>query len=233
MNRTLAVSRMLMANKKTYLWTPLLILGLAWGISLAILWIIDASIPVRGGPILSAAGQSPIWYFAVVGVQSLTLTFPFSQALSVSRRAYFSGTLLTAMAASAGLAVIMLLGGALEVVTNGWGMEGYVFRLPWITDHNWAATFVFIFALTLIAFLVGFTFATIYKRGGITATALSGGGLALFLVGCAALVTWRQAWGSVGAWFAGLTPMTAGLWMLALGALFAAAAAAVLRRTVP
>ena len=95
MNRTLSVVRLQLVNKQTFLWVPLLVLGGALVITMAIF----AMLPVDG--IVGGGAQAPMWYFLVVGVQSLTLTFPFSQALSVTRREFYVGTMLTALLASA------------------------------------------------------------------------------------------------------------------------------------
>ena len=56
------------------------------------------------GPKYGGGAQAPLWYFDVVGIQALTLTFPFSQAMSVTRREFFLGTLLTAAFTSSILA---------------------------------------------------------------------------------------------------------------------------------
>ena len=93
MSRTLNVVRMQFVNRQTYIWVPLLVLVGAFVLSLMIFAMIpDDGVKVGGG------SQAPLWYFLVVGVQSLTLTFPFSQAMSVTRREFYLGTLLTAAA---------------------------------------------------------------------------------------------------------------------------------------
>ena len=84
MNRTLNVVRLQLVNRMTYIWIPLIILFGALAITLAIYAMVTSG----GGTVMMFSGgaQAPLWYFMVVGIQALTLTFPFSQAMSVTRR---------------------------------------------------------------------------------------------------------------------------------------------------
>ena len=88
-NRTLSVVRMQLINKQTYIWIPLIILGGAFVLAMAIYAILAGSgVP---GPFYGGGAQAPLWYFGIVGIQALTLTFPFSQAMSVTRREFYLG----------------------------------------------------------------------------------------------------------------------------------------------
>jgi hypothetical protein len=62
---------------------------------------------------------------------SLSYTFPFSQALSITRREFF-GTMLAAVGTALILGAVFVGGGALEQVTTGWGVNGYFFYLDWV-----------------------------------------------------------------------------------------------------
>ena len=122
MSRTLNVVRMQLVNSQTYIWIPLIILGGSLLVSLAIYGILDSSgieSPKYGG-----GAQAPLWYFLAVGVQALTLTFPFSQAMSVTRREFYLGTLLTAAMTAAILSIVFVIGGFIERFTNGWASTG-------------------------------------------------------------------------------------------------------------
>ena len=134
MNRTVSVVRMQLINKQTYIWVPLLVLGGSFVITLAVYAILAGS--GLDGPFYGGGAQAPLWYFAVVGIQALTLTFPFSQAMSVTRREFYLGTVLTAALTSAILAGIAVVGGLVEIATDGWGMNGWFFGLPWIWEKR-------------------------------------------------------------------------------------------------
>jgi len=231
MNRTLNVIRMQLVNRQTYLWVPVIVLGGAFAITLAIYGII-ASAGVEG-PMYGGGAQAPLWYFAVVGAQALTLTFPFSQAMSVTRREFHIGTHLTAALTAALLALIFAVGGLVEQATIGWGMNGYFFYIPWVSDGGPAAAWLFFFSLAMLFFVFGYWGATIFKRFGtavLTAVLL---GIALILVGLLWLVGRLEAWAQVGAWLGAQGSLGLTLWGLLLIAVLIASSYLTLRRAVP
>jgi hypothetical protein len=230
-NRTLSVVRMQLINKQTYIWIPLIVLGGALTLTLAVYGILASS--GVDGPKYGGGAQAPLWYFLAVGVQALTLTFPFSQAMSVTRREFYLGTLLTAVLTSAILAGIAVLGGLIELATGGWGMNGWFFRLPWVWASGAGGAFLFNFVVAMLFFVVGFWAATIYKRFG-------GTWLTIVLVGVGALLVlgmWTvgrlNAWDALFEWFATQGIVGLSLWGVILGAVLAASAFATLRRAVP
>ena len=228
-NRALGVARMQLINKWTFLGIPALILVVSFALTLAI-W---AMIPNSVGEKYSGAGQAVMWYFFALGIQSLTLTFPFSQGLSISRRNFYIGTvgLFTLVAAVvAGLYVVL---GWVESATNGWGLNGQMFALSWIANESWPIQMLFYFALMMLLFMLGLWGATVYKRWqatGLLAVGISFGVLAVAAVG---LVTWQGWWLSVGAWMISLTPLNIGLVVLGLAALLGVGAYLTLRRATP
>lgn len=229
MNRPLAVARMQLLNKWLYLGTPAIILAASTLIALAIL----ALVPDDGGTRLALSGQAVMWYFFGAGLQSLSLTFPFSQAMSVSRRSFYLGTLGLFSVLALGLGVLYWLLGLVEKATNGWGVNGNIFAIPWIADSGWYVQILLYFALTMLLFMFGFWFATVYRRWrmlGLTA-ALVGFGLVLLAgVGGA---TMTDSWAAVGAWFLQLTPLSLAGWLLLGGVLLAAGSYGTLRRATP
>lgn len=230
MNRAVGVVRMQLINKWTFLGIPGVILGSSFALTLAIWAMIPAS---ATGAKYSGAGQAVMWYFFALGIQSMSLTFPFSQGLSVSRRNFFIGTVgLFAVVAAvvAGLYVVL---GHVETATRGWGLDGQMFALHWVAERPWFIQLFFYFVLMMFLFLTGFWGATLYKRWQATGLLAAGIALALLLVGAAAVITWRGWWGSFGAWIITLTPGSIGLLALALAALLGLGSYLTLRRATP
>ncbi|MBD8023088.1 hypothetical protein [Microbacterium gallinarum] len=231
MSRTLNVVRMQLINRQTYIWVPLMVLGGALLLTLAIYWVIQNA--GADGPMYGGGAQAPLWYFGVVGVQALTLTFPFSQAMSVTRREFYLGTLLTAVLTGAILALLFVVGGLIEQATGGWGMNGYFFYLPWIWEAGALGAGVFFFTISMLFFVVGFWAATIFKRFGsvvLTTVLLAIGALLvlwMFLVGQ------TNAWAQVFGWIAGQGALGLALWGLLVGAVLAGISYLTLRRAVP
>jgi hypothetical protein len=231
MNRTVNVVRMQLVNKDTYVWVPLLVLGGAFALTLAIYALLQNSgvtAPKYGG-----GAQAPLWYFGVVGVQALTLTFPFSQAMSVTRREFYLGTLLTALLTGGTLAAIFMVGGLIEQATGGWGMNGFFFYLPWVWESGPLGALLFFFTLSMLFFVTGFWAATLYKRFGpivLTAVLVA---IAALLVLWMWVVGWANAWTSVFTWFATQGAVGFALWGLVVAAVLAAISFLTLRRAVP
>ena len=226
--RALNVVRLQLINRQTFIWVPLIILGSALVISL----LIYAMIPVDG-PKYGGGAQAPLWYFFGIGIGAMTYTFPFSQALSITRRDFFLGTMLTAFLGSAFIAVLFLIGAGIELATNGYGINGYMFHLPWLWEAGPLGAFVVYITLPLFLFVVGFTGATIYKSWGATVLTIVGVGLALILVGLAFLATRLDLWLEVGRTIGDLGALGLALWGLVVVAIFAAVSFLAFRRTIP
>ncbi|MDY0908048.1 hypothetical protein [Microbacterium sp. CFBP9034] len=228
MSRTLNVVRMQFVNKLTYIWVPLLVLAGSFVLSILIFAMIPGDFAKYGG-----GSQAPLWYFMVVGIQSLTLTFPFSQEMSVTRREFYLGTLLAATGTSAMLSAIFVVGGLLEQATAGWGVNGYFFYLNWIWASGPLGAFAVYFIVAMLFFVVGFWAATIYKRFGslwLTAVLVA---IGFAFVGLLWFIGQYDAWEEVFTWFGSQTAIGLSLWGVLGGAVLAAISYLTLRRTIP
>lgn len=228
MRRTLNVVRLQLINRQTFIWVPLIILAGAVVISVLIYAMIPVDTPKYGG-----GGQAPLWYFFAIGLSAMTLTFPFSQAMSVTRREFFTGTMITAVLGSAFLGVIFLIGGGIETLTNGYGVNGYVFYLPWLWEAGPLGAFTVYFTLALFLFVLGFTGATIYKSWGPTVLTIVSVGLGLVLIGLAFLATRLDLWGRIGAAFLDAGALGIALWGLVAVVVLAAVSFLAFRRAKP
>lgn len=227
-HRTLNVVRLQFVNTQTFVWVPALVLGGAWVITMLIYWIIQSA----GGTDVKIGGgsQAPLWYFLVVGVQAMTLSFPFSQAMSLTRREFYLGSLAAAAVSGLGMSLAFVLLGLIEQATDGYGMNGYFAYLEWVWAEGPLAAGLAYFVATMLFFVVGFWFATIFKRFGTATLVLVMLALGLVLVGLVALVTWQQAWPDVWRWIQDAGSLGLTLWAVLLGALLAAGSYLTLRR---
>ncbi|KAA9106333.1 hypothetical protein [Microbacterium rhizomatis] len=228
MSRTLNVVRLQLVNRQTYIWVPLLILAGSWVLTL----VVFSMIPYDGAK-YGGGAQAPLWYFMFVGVQALTLSFPFSQALSVTRREFYLGTLLTAALTSGILASIFVIGGFAEQATNGYGMNGYFFYLGWLWEAGWWAAWLAYFAIAMLLFVAGFWGATIYKRGGPLVLTIVLVGLGAVLVALMWLTGLADAWARVFSWIGAQGALGLTLWGMLLIAVLAASSFLTLRRAIP
>lgn len=228
MRRTLNVIRLQLINRQTFVWVPLIILGAATAISILIYGMIPDDIAIYGG-----GGQAPLWYFFAIGISAMTLTFPFSQAMSITRREFFLGTMLTAIIASTLMGILFLIGGGIEVATNGYGVNGWVFYIPWLWEAGPLGAFVVYFTLALFFFVVGFTGATIYKSWGLMVLTIGWVALALVLVGLSYLVTRFELWGQVWTGIGSLGALGLALWGLVVTAALMGVSFLAFRRAIP
>lgn len=230
LGRTLKVVRLQYINRQTFFWIPLMVLAAAVVISVLVYVIL----PAEANDVAKYGGgaQAPMWYFLVVGIQALTLTFPFSQALSLSRKEFYAGSLLACALASAVLAALLIALGFVEQATTGYGVNGYVAYNPWVWEHGWAAAWFAYFLMSLLAFTLGFVFAVVYKRFGQVALTAVLIGLGLLLLGSLYLVTQMQWWAEVGRWFVSTGAFGLSLWLVPVYLVLTLLGYAVLRRAV-
>ena len=222
------VVRLQFLNLWTFVWTPLCVLGGSWLISFLVNAIINSA-DVSGDKV-SYGAQAPLWYFLVIGVMSMAYTFPFSQAMTVTRREFFLGTLGAAAISSAGTSLIFVTFGLIEEATDGYGVNAYFGYLEplWVSGPLAAGFEFFVFAM--LVFIVGFWVATVYQFGG--AKVLTGllFAIAFALVGLGALITWQEWWPSVGRWFVDTGALGLAFWGLAVAAILSAISYITLRR---
>ncbi|MCD2499955.1 hypothetical protein [Microbacterium nymphoidis] len=206
MDRILKVVRLQNLNKMTFIGIPLIILGGAFVLSLLIFALVPVT-PSLGYKFAGGAPVAPMWYFMGAGIYALTLTFPFSQAMSVTRREFYLGTMATAALASIGMALIFTVGGYLEQAFDGWGLNGRFFRIPGLWDESpWLQALTYFTAMMLL-FTLGFVFAVIYRRWGRTVMLIVIFAIvaALLLLGFAAIklgfwVPMFEAIAGIGVW---------------------------------
>lgn len=228
MTRILNVARMQWINRATFVTVPLIVLGGAFVISLLVYAVIPSDGPMYGG-----GAQGPLWYFLVIGIQSLTLTFPFSQAMSVTRREFFFGTTLAAAVTALPLSLVFIVGALVEKATGGWWMNGWMFHLPWMWTDGLFGAWLLYFSLPMLFFMTGFAISTLYKRFGMIVLTVSLIGVSALLVLGMALITWLEAWMRVWLWFAGTTVIGLAGYLLLGSLLLGTASLLMIRRAIP
>jgi hypothetical protein len=233
MNRTLNVVRLQLVNRQTFIWIPAIILGVTALITLAVYVIIHSATGGDNDGMYGGGLQAPLWYFFAIGIYALTLTFPFSQAMSVTRREFYVGTLLTAAATALGMAIVFVVGGLIEAATGGWGMNGYFFHLPWIWESGPLAAGLFFFVVAMGFFVIGFWGATVYKRFGPMGLTIALVLVAVVLLAAVWLITQTGSWPAVWGWLVTSGVLALTLWAALLVVVLAGSSFAMFRRLLP
>lgn len=229
MNRVVNIARMQLINKWTFLGIPAIIIVGSFLVTLAI-W---AMIPASGETFYSGSAQAVMWYFLALGIQSLSLTFPFSQAMSVSRRTFYIATVGLFATVALTISVLYYLLGLVEVATNGWGFNGQLYALDWVANEHAVVQILFYFIAMVALFMIGFWFATIYKRWQATGMLVTWIAIAVVLIGLLGLTSWQGWWPVVGQWFVAQTPLTVSGWTALFCAVLAGGSYLTLRRATP
>lgn len=231
MNRVLQAARLHLIHPLVILGIPWLVGGISFAINLAV-WHLTPAGEDDGG---FTGGVLALYITVlVVYVQAVTQLLPFAMGISLSRRTFYLGTALVAVVQALGHGVAIALLVELENATDGWG-AGMQFWAPGVFEVDNAALQVLAAGAPMLAFMsVGIGVGIVHQRWGQTGTWGLIIGSMLVFGGLALLVTWLEAWGNVGDWFAhqSAATLTVGL-PLAVAVVVALISFPGIRRVVP
>lgn len=156
-------------------------------------------------------GQSTIRYmgtlaalyltFSVAGVTSITRALHLGLSLGLSRRAFYLGTVLTAVSLAVVYGLILAFLQVVERWTHGWGLSMGVFRVPFILEGPWYLTWLMSFVLLTLLFVWGVWFGLVYRRWNLIGLWAFVAAQVIVGVIAALGVTWMGAWHHVGHFF--------------------------------
>ena len=161
----------------------------------------------------------------ILGLQSVARSLPFGLSLGISRRTYYLGTALLAVALGAVVGVVAAAGQAIERATDGWGISMGFFRVPYILNGQWYLTWLTVFVALTLLFVYGMWFGLVYRRWNLIGLAtFIATQVTVLLIG-ALVATWTHAWHDIGHFLtnlsaAGLTGLLAALTVMLLAAGF-------------
>ena len=100
----------------------------------------------------------------MTGALSISRQLPFALALGVSRRSFYAGTALLAVALAAvyGLALTVLQ--LIERATGGWGLDLKFFRVPYLLAGPWYLSWLTSFVGLALMLAWGMWFGIVYRR---------------------------------------------------------------------
>ena len=231
MNRVLTAARLHLIHPTVSLGIPWLVVGLSFAINLAVWHLTPAGEQGNG----STGGVLALYVTVlIVFVQAVTQLLPFAMGGSLSRRSFFLGTALVAVVQSLAYGMVIAVTVAIENATGGWGV-GMNFWAPAVFEVDNPVVQVLASGAPLLAFaFVGMAIGIVQKRWGQAGTWVLVVGSMLLFGGLAVLISWLEAWHSVGSWFTdqSVVTLTVGL-PLAVAAVVAAFSWGGIRRVVP
>ncbi|MFD4182318.1 ABC transporter permease [Rhodococcus sp. NPDC058514] len=215
---------------------PLLV---AWPVGLiaasfAISWTIYYLIGTDEGAGFTGSIAALLGFVIAFYVQALTQSFPFALGLSVTRREFYTATLLMAFAQSAIFAVAVQVLSVIESATDGWGVYMRMFGLARYLTDNPALQLLSGFAILLLTSGIAVVAGAIYQRWRTTGLLAAGTSVFCTLGLAAIVITWARWWPEIGSWFVDVPralPLVA--LPLALALLALAGGWVALRRATP
>ena len=240
LRRILSVTRLHFVNKVAILYTPLAVLGVIFLLNYAIWWIvIDAGhLAVAHSRTTTHLGYTGavsyiFVYTMVIAVQAISRTFPFSLGFGVTRRDFYFGTAVAFVLLSVILSAVLTIMSVIEIATNGWGVQGYMFSPVYFTNTSWLLRFLMYFLTFLFFIFVGAAAATMYVRWRATGLIVFFTILGVILIGALALVTFYDEWSAVGNWLSNAGAFGVTVWSLIPTAIAGVAGFFILRRATP
>jgi hypothetical protein len=224
MNTWVKVARYHLVRPTNYVWLPCL---------LPLAFAIGAVTAGRGDGHEAAGYLAGIFvYFGVLGSQSIGRSLPFGLTLGASRRSFYSGTALHGMALALVSGLVLTGLQAIERATDGWGLSLHFFRVPYLLNGPWYATWLTSFVGLFAVFVYGMWYGIVSTRWGMLGT------LAFIAVQVLLVVAWAvtissEHWhlrSAGGTSWAGLTAIGLTGVIAALAVLLLAGGHATIRR---
>jgi hypothetical protein len=105
-------------------------------------------------------------YFGVQGMRVIGRTLPFGLMLGASRRSFYSGTALSGLAVALVSGMLVAALQAIERATGGWGLSMRLFRVQYLLDGPWYATWLTAAVGLFALFVYGMWHGIVYTRWG-------------------------------------------------------------------
>jgi len=225
MNTWVKVARYSLVNRGHYLLLP-------WILPFA---FAAGALTAGRGPGHAASGylMSFFIYFAVQGWQIVSRALPFGLMLGASRRSFYSGTALAGMALALVSGLVLTALQAIERATDGWGLSMHFFRVPYLLNGPWYATWLTSAVILFALFVYGMWYGIVSLRWGTLGTWAFIAAQAVVVVAVSLVVNiehWH-VWAGVGGSSAGLTALGLTGIVAVLAVLLLAGGQATIRRT--
>jgi hypothetical protein len=193
------------------------VLAIAFAVNVAIF----ASTPGgHGQPHYAGALVAIYLAIGVLAARLVSQPLPFALALGLSRRSFYAGTVLLAVALAAVNGLVLTVLQLIERATGGWGINLHFFRVPYLLAGPWYLTWLTSFVGLVVMFGWGLWFGLVYRRWNVLGLLAFAGVQVVALTAAIVLIFLANGWPSIGHFFTTLT-------LLGLLGLLAALAAAL------
>ncbi len=186
-------------------------------------------------PIYTGASQAALWCLVFMAAYAASHTFPFSMALSYSRRTFMLGVLLAFGLVSLSFGTAFSLAALVERLSDGFGIHFYTYDLPYITqgDGGIVAGGALAAIVCLVLMLFGFFWAILYRRAGLLGLWIVILGFAVVGLVATMLIFQNDGWPVIWEWLIEQSALSLTGWLVIPTALLALLNYGVIRRATP
>lgn len=170
------------------------------------------------------------FYFAIIAIQAMNLTFSFALGLGVTRRDYYLGTAMYLIGLAVALAVIVTVGAALEAATDGWWIEGRFFAPGGLDSEPLLGLLGTAFFIALLFMFVGAFAGAVWVRWRVVGIYVFIGGFVAVILAALWIVGRMGAWQELGDYLSTSTILEISAWTAPLTVLCAVGGYLTLRR---
>ncbi|MFC5470582.1 hypothetical protein ACFPPD_17965 [Cohnella suwonensis] len=223
MSKPFGIVKTYLTDKWSWVALPWVILFSSFSINL----LLAGSI----GDEMTTGGLASIFiYTFVLGIISLSQTFPFIIGFGARRKDYFAGTAATISIVGACSSVALAVLAWIERQSDGWGVHLHFFSLPYFSDGSTPMTALFFFGAMTNLFFAGFVISSIHRKFGRNGLFLFFALIGLALTATFYLLSYYEGWQMLGDWLDGGTLLQLTGTLLAITFVYGAASYALLRR---
>ena len=139
------------------------------------------------------------------GALAIARQLPFALALGVSRRFFYAGTALLALALAAVFGLALTILQLIERGTGGWGLKMHFFRVPYLLAGPWYLSWLTSFVGLTLMLAWGMWFGIVYRRWNLVGLLSFIAVQALALTAVLLMIAGANDWHSVAHFFTTLT----------------------------
>ena len=201
MSTWIKVARYQLTDRYVFLISPWLILSIGFLINL----VIVANYPGRQGQVYVGALSAIYIVLLTSGALAIARQLPFALALGVSRRSFYAGTALLALAIAAVFGLALTILQLIERGTGGWGLKMHFFRVPYLLAGPWYLSWLTSFVGLTLMLAWGIWFGIVYRRWNLAGLLSFIAVQALALTAVLLMIAGANDWHSVARFFTTLT----------------------------
>jgi hypothetical protein len=202
MSTLTSVARYQWTNRLGLVILPWTILALDFLITV----LVVGSLPASNGQARYTGALASIYVvLLVVGAGTIAQQLPFALALGVSRRSFYAGAALVALAVAAVYGLGLTLLQLVERGTGGWGLSLHFFRVPYLLAGPWYLSWLTSFVGLALMLAWGMWFGIVYRRWNLAGLLSFIAVQALAVTAVLVIIGGADAWRSVGHFFTTLT----------------------------